>query len=107
MSPEQKLSHSISLVQTNLKAAKSALEKSNTGISDMKKFIHTQKGSAKKQLAQVLNSKEAYKKTLENHIKEGTEYLGTLEIKIAELKKQQEKHGSEGENKDQPAHINA
>jgi hypothetical protein len=51
MSPEQKLSHSISLVQTNLKAAKSALEKSTTGISDMTKFIKTQKGLAKKQLA--------------------------------------------------------
>ena len=48
------MNRSISLVQTNLKAAKAALEKSDTGIKEMTKFVATQKGSAKKQLKLVL-----------------------------------------------------
>jgi len=109
MSPAQKLEHSHSLVQANLKAAQSALDKSTQSISDMKKFLKTQKGSAKKQLSQVLAGKETYHKSLEEHIKEGTKFLSGIDKKMAELTKEleskQKADPKQEEKKQEPTHT--
>ena len=75
MSPVDKVTNSITLVQTNLKGAQAALERSNQGIEEMKNFMKTQKGMAKKQLQTVLDTKRTYADKLIQHIKEGEQYL--------------------------------
>ena len=52
----------------------------------MKQLVQTQKGSSKKQLQQLLKQKEADGDEMEAYIKEGRQYLKTLEDKVQDLR---------------------
>lgn len=51
----------------------------------MKKLIKTQKGSAKKQLTNVLKGKTEEEEEMESYVTEGQKYLKTLDDKVQEL----------------------
>ena len=71
MSPKDRMSNSISLMQQNLKAATSSLSKTKESITELSTLVKTQKGIAQKELTKVIKRKETHVKELESHLKEG------------------------------------
>jgi hypothetical protein len=53
----------------------------------MEKLVASSKGNSKKQLAQVLKTKQDDEEELEEYIKEGRKYLDSLNEKVESLQK--------------------